>query len=113
MLIFGSVLLGISTWLFYTEGATNPPLLLPLYALTGLLIGVVSGAHPYVMVRAFPAAIRFSGVSFSYGVANAVIGGLTPLLISLLLPWVPFAHVYYVLGPCATGCAVGISLSRR
>jgi uncharacterized membrane protein len=65
------------------------------------------------MVRAFPAAIRLSGVSFSYGVANAVIGGLTPLLISLLLPWVPFAHVYYVLGACALGCAVGISLSRR
>jgi MFS family permease len=108
---FGSALLGIGTWLFYTEGPAEPSLLLPLYALVGLLVGTIGGV-PYVMVRAFPAAIRFSGLSFSYNVAYAIFGGLTPLLISLLLAWAPLAHLYYLLAICALGCAVGLGLWR-
>jgi MFS family permease len=107
----GSVLLGVSTWLFYIEGATHPSLLLPLYALAGLLVGIVAGV-PYVMIRAFPAAIRFSGLSFSYNVAYAVFGGLTPMFVSLVLPLVPLAHVYYMLAVCALGCALGLGLWR-
>jgi MFS family permease len=107
----GSVLLGVSTWLIYIEGATHPSLLLPLYALAGLLVGIVTGV-PYVMIRAFPAAIRFSGLSFSYNVAYAVFGGLTPMFVSLVLPLVPLAHVYYMLAVCAPGCAVGLGLWR-
>jgi predicted MFS family arabinose efflux permease len=107
----GSVLLGVSTWLFYTESAAQPSLLLPLYALTGLLVGIVAGV-PYVMVRAFPAAIRFSGLSFSYNVAYAIFGGLTPMFVSLLLPFAPLAQLYYMLAMCALGCAVGLGLWR-
>jgi drug/metabolite transporter (DMT)-like permease len=36
------------------------------------------------MVRAFPSAVRFTGVSFSYNVTYAVFGGLTPPLVSWL-----------------------------
>lgn len=108
----GSVLLGLATWLFYTRGATDPGLLLPTYALTGLLVGVVGGV-PFVMVRAFPAAVRFSGLSFSYNVSYAVFGGLTPLVIPALLALNPLAHLYYMLALCALGCAVGLWLTRR
>nr|WP_063615447.1 MFS transporter [Bradyrhizobium sp. Tv2a-2] len=108
---FGSLLLGVSTWLFYTKGATEPSLLLPLYALTGLLVGIVGGV-PYVMVRAFPAAIRFTGLSFSYNVSYAIFGGLTPMFVSLLVPWAPLAHLYYLLALCALGCAVGLAMWR-
>ena len=34
------------------------------------------------MVRAFPPAVRFTGVSFSYNISYAVFGGVTPLLVS-------------------------------
>jgi nitroreductase/MFS family permease len=108
---FGSLLFGVSAWLFYIQGATSPSLLLPLYALTGLLVGITAGV-PYVMVRAFPAAVRFSGLSFSYNVAYAIFGGLTPIFVSLLLPSVPLAHLYYILAVCALGCAVGLGLWR-
>ena len=37
------------------------------------------------MVTAFPPAVRFSGLSFSYNVAYAVFGGLTPPLIGALV----------------------------
>jgi MFS family permease len=103
----GCLLLGVSTWLFYTEGVAEPSLLMPLYALTGLLVGVIGGV-PYVMICAFPAAVRFSGVSFSYNVAYAIFGGLTPLVVSSLLSWQPLAHLYYLLALCALGCAIGL-----
>jgi len=108
----GSVLLGVSIWLFYTESAAEPALLLPLYALTGFLVGIIGGV-PFVMVRAFPPAVRFSGLSFSYNVAYAVFGGLTPIVVSLLLPWAPAAHVYYLLALCALGSCIGLGLWRR
>lgn len=108
----GSVLLGASIWVFYTESTVEPSLLLPLYALTGFIVGIVGGV-PSVMVRAFPPAIRFSGLSFSYNVAYAVFGGLTPVIIPLLLPWAPFAHVYYLLALSALGTTVGIGLWYR
>ncbi|KGM34504.1 MFS transporter [Inquilinus limosus] len=108
----GSVLLAGATWLFYTRGATDPGLLVPTYALTGLLVGVVGGV-PFVMVKAFPAAVRFSGLSFSYNISYAVFGGLTPLVIPALLALNPLAHLYYMLALCALGCAVGLWLMRR
>lgn len=108
----GSLLLGLGTWLFYTRGAADTGLLLPSYALTGLLVGVVGGV-PFVMVRAFPAAVRFSGLSFSYNVSYAVFGGLTPLVIPALLALNPLAHLYYMLALCLLGCAIGLWLMRR
>jgi len=109
---FGSLLLGASIWLFYTQSAANPSLLLPLYALTGLLVGVVGGV-PFVMIGLFPPPVRFSGISFSYNIAYAVFGGLTPVFVSLLLPMAPHAHVYYLLALCGIISVMGIALWRR
>ena len=38
----------------------------------------------------------FSGLSFSYNVAYAVFGGLTPVALSLMLPLNPLAPAHYV-----------------
>jgi len=35
------------------------------------------------MVNAFPATVRFSGLSFSYNLAYAIFGGLTPMCVTL------------------------------
>ncbi len=40
------------------------------YTVTGFAVGMI-GAIPLMMVRAFPAAIRFTGISFSYNIAYA------------------------------------------
>jgi hypothetical protein len=111
VLMLSSILLGLSSWLLYTDGVDNPTLLLPLYVSTGFFVGIAGGVH--IMVRTFPAAIRFSGLSFSYNIANAIFAGLTPLLISLLLPRAHLASLYYVLGACAVECAVGVGLLRE
>lgn len=91
----GGLLLLLSSWTFYTSLASHPELLLPLYALAGLCVGMI-GAIPLVMVSAFPALVRFSGLSFSYNLAYAIFGGLTPILVSLLLKWSPLGPAYYV-----------------
>jgi MFS family permease len=70
-------------------------LLISLYALTGLTVGGVA-VVPLVMVSMFPAAVRFSGISFSYNLSYAVFGGLTPIAVALLMKWNPHAPVVYV-----------------
>lgn len=37
------------------------------------------------MVRAFPAEVRFTGISFSYNVSYAIFGGLTPIAVTMLM----------------------------
>ncbi|MNN05374.1 Proline/betaine transporter [compost metagenome] len=110
--IVGSLLLLASSWTFYHSLATRPDLLFPLYAVTGLCVGIV-GAVPYVMVKAFPPVVRFSGLSFSYNVAYAIFGGLTPMVVTALLKVSPMAPAYYVAGLCAVGLLVGVFLLAK
>jgi MFS family permease len=102
----GSLLLAWSSWNFYTglQSGTDP--LLVNYALAGFCVGIV-GAVPYVMVNAFPAAVRFSGLSFSYNVAYAIFGGLTPMLVTLWLAQDVLAPAYYVVSLCGLGFGIG------
>ncbi|MGA7510247.1 MAG: MFS transporter [Erwinia billingiae] len=109
--IVGSLLLAVCSWIFYRTVGTHPELLFPCYALVGLSVGVV-GAVPYVMVRAFPAEVRFTGIAFSYNVAYAIFGGLTPIFVTLIMAVTPLAPAYYVLALSAIGLLVGIWLKR-
>lgn len=101
-MLVGLILLGVSYyWMFMSVRADASTLML-CYAITGLLVGVI-GAIPFVLVHAFPAAVRFTGISFSYNVAYAIFGGLTPVAVSLLMKSTPMAPVYYVLALCGLG----------
>ncbi|MEA9392803.1 MFS transporter [Acerihabitans sp. TG2] len=108
-LVVGCVLLGLFSWLFYHTQTYHPLQLLLTYGLAGLSVGVVGGV-PYVMVHAFPAAVRFSGISFSYNVAYAIFGGLTPIVVTLLMRATPMAPAWYVLGLSVMGVVLGIFL---
>ncbi|MBJ6762243.1 MFS transporter [Myxococcaceae bacterium JPH2] len=103
----GCLALLVTTYAFYLGVASQPERIVPLYALVGFCVGVV-GVVPTVMVRAFPAEVRFSGLSFSYNVAYAIFGGLTPLVVTLLMKADPRAPAHYVAALCALG--VGVSL---
>ncbi|MFU9137232.1 MFS transporter [Erwinia tasmaniensis] len=109
--IFGSLLLAACSWIFYQAPAAYPEGLFACYALVGYSVGVV-GAVPYVMVRAFPAEVRFTGISFSYNVAYAFFGGLTPILVTLMMSITPLAPAYYVLALSAMGLLLGVYLNR-
>ncbi|MBV8213571.1 MAG: MFS transporter [Verrucomicrobia bacterium] len=115
VLLAGCPLFGIAAYLLYAGVRTNPALLMPLYALAGLTVGIVA-VVPYVMINAFPAWIRFTGVSFSYNIAYAVFGGITPLIVSWLLHFDLLAPAHYIGAVCLLGFGIGIVLfssSRR
>jgi len=107
-----SVALGVISYAFYTLMFTHPELLLPMYSLLGLATGLIGGV-PYVMVKAFPPKVRFSGVSFSYNVAYAVLGGVTPMLVTLMMRTSPLAPAHYLIAVCAIGFATGLYLFRK
>lgn len=110
--IVGSILLACSSWFFYHLAGTHPEQLFLLYGLVGLCVGVV-GAVPYVMVRAFPAEVRFSGISFSYNVSYAIFGGLTPIAVTMLMGVSPMAPAWYVLALSLIGLGLGIWLRKE
>jgi MFS family permease len=111
VLLVGALLLAICTWVFYTTLRTQPELLLPLYGLTGFFVGVV-GAVPCVLVQAFPPQVRFSGLSFSYNLSYAIFGGLTPVVVTLMLKNDPLAPAYYVIAVCLIGMLTALFVRK-
>lgn len=111
VMMAGCLMLGGTAMLFYTQMAVAPESIHTLYALCGFFVGVI-GVVPGAAVRAFPPAVRFSGLSFSYNVAYAIFGGLTPVLVSLLLPLDPLAPAHYVLLLSGVGIIIGLYLWR-
>ncbi|KAF1370870.1 MFS transporter [Yokenella regensburgei] len=108
-LIVGSLLLAGTSWAFYHLVGMHPEQLVLLYGLVGLCVGVV-GAVPYVMVRAFPAEVRFSGISFSYNLSYAIFGGLTPIVVTVMMGVSPLAPSWYVLALSLMGLGIGVWL---
>ncbi|HAT33407.1 MAG TPA: MFS transporter [Janthinobacterium sp.] len=108
----GALALAVCTYLFFTVIKTHPELLLPLYALVGFTVGVV-GAVPFVLVNAFPAQVRFTGLSFSYNFAYAIFGGLTPVIVSLLIKNNPLAPAYYVMAVCVIGMITALCIPAQ
>jgi MFS family permease len=101
-IFIGGIALAISYYTLFQQLAVDTSVLLPWYAFTGFTVGVI-GAIPFVMVKAFPAAVRFSGISFSYNVAYAIFGGLTPIVVSLMMKSNPMAPALYVAALCIIG----------
>ena len=112
VLVVGCSALAVFVWLFYSGLHANPHWLFPLYALVGLFVGTI-GAVPFVMVNSFPPRVRFSGLSFSYNMAYAVFGGLTPVTVSLLVKWSPLGPAYYLIALCGMGVVLGLGLLRK
>ena len=61
----------------------------------------------------FPPAVRFSGLSFSYNVAYAVFGGITPVAVSMMLRLDRLAPAHYVEALSAVGVMMGLYLWLR
>lgn len=88
--------LALSTYHFFSAlpGIGDGQLMLN-YALMGFFVGAIA-TMPIVGVRAFPPVIRFSGLSFSYNVAYAIFGGLTPVLTQMWLQQDRMAAAHYI-----------------
>lgn len=112
VLLGGCAMLGVTSVLFYQQMAVAPQNINTMYALCGFFVGVI-GVVPSVAVKAFPPVVRFSGLSFSYNVAYAIFGGLTPVVVSMMLPLDPMAPAHYVAALSLVGMMIGMYLRRR
>lgn len=111
VLAIGCVGLGATSWLLYQQLSLSAQNIYALYALCGFFVGVI-GVVPSAAVMSFPPVVRFSGLSFSYNVAYAVFGGLTPVMVSLLLPLDKLAPAHYVMALSVVGVGIGLYLQR-
>jgi MFS family permease len=107
VLTVGCPLLGATAYLMYTAATSDPWLTMFLYTLAGFTVGIVA-VVPYVMIALFPAKIRYSGISFSYNIAYAIFGGLTPVVVGWLLRFDRLAPAHYVGALCLLGSAIGV-----
>ncbi|CAM3844045.1 MFS transporter [Xenorhabdus thuongxuanensis] len=112
VLIIGCILLAATTWFFYHNISHEPLKLFSAYSLAGLAVGVI-GATPFVMVKSYPPEVRFSGISFSYNLAYAIFGGLTPIFVTLLLAYTSLAPAYYMMTLSAVGLLLGFYLRKK
>ncbi|MEL0637941.1 MFS transporter [Marinomonas sp. TI.3.20] len=110
MIIF-SIGLAISYWFFFSTMMHDTTHLFSLYGLVGFFAGL-TGVVPSIAVKSFPAAIRFSGLSFSYNVAYAIFGGTTPMIVSLMLSEDPLSPAYYVAFVCGVGVLASLAVMR-
>lgn len=76
------------------------------YAIMGLFVGAVV-LTPIVATRAFPPAIRFSGLSFAYNIAYGIFGGLTPIITGFWLQQSQLAPAYYISAVALLAIVVG------
>ena len=111
-LMLGCALLLAAVYALYIGVGANAGLLVPLYALAGFCVGCV-GVIPTLLVAAFPPAVRFSGISFAYNVAYAIVGGVTPLIVAALVKATALAPAHYVAALCLLGAVVATLMSRR
>ncbi len=110
--LFGGLFFGAASFVFYTFAGVSLPLLFALYALAGLSVGI-GAATPFVIVNAFPAAVRCTGVSLAYNISVVVFGALTPVLVTALDAFHPMGHAWYVLFVAALACLFGLYLTAR
>jgi MFS family permease len=83
-----------------------------LYVLAGSAVGLTA-MIPAIALSGFPAQVRFTGLSFSYNVAYAIAGGLTPVLLSLAMKSNPTAPVHYILAMAVLGLVLGGVVQAR
>jgi MFS family permease len=105
------LLLIAGTYGLYLAAGYAPSFITPLYFVAGCGAGA-SVLTPILMVQVFPPEVRFTGVSFSYNVACAAFGGITPLLVSWLAHLDRFSPAHYIAALGVVG-VMTILMSRR
>jgi len=102
------LLLMLATLGLYVSAGSAPGLL-PLFSVLAGLGGGLVTLPAMIMVRGFPPPVRFTGLSFSYNLAFALFGGITPLLVAWLVHLDRLAPVSYVAVISAIGLAATLA----
>ena len=100
-LVLSSILIfGLSIPIFMTLNAAPWFSILFGHVLLGLLVASIIGVQPLFSQGLFPAQDRYTGVSFSYSLGVGVMGGLTPLILTMAVEYHSglFIPSFYLMG---------------
>ncbi|MBA5724500.1 MFS transporter [Candidatus Liberibacter sp.] len=114
-LISGGFLLAVSSAIFYSclgLGVLTEKWLFILYSITHFFVGMTA-AFPYILVRLFPARVRYSGISLSHNTAFAVSGATTPILIALFMGSYPMTLTFVMLSISLMIITMGLYFGMR
>lgn len=95
ILVIGSILLIGQIFAFYYHLQAGGDYILIMYALLGFCAGIV-GMIPAILVQLFPTNVRLTGLSFSYNITYAVVGGLVPIALGYATLFVSFSPALYI-----------------
>lgn len=110
-LAVGTLAAGLTVQFFFGVAAgQGGPILVAGYCLAAAGTGLLT-AVPVLMVRSFPPAVAYSGVSLAYNLGFGVIAGLTPIFIAALLPSVPQIPSLYLFALEVLGIALGLKVA--
>lgn len=85
--------IAVTYWVFFT--ASNSLIWLKFtFLCAGIAFSFMTMIY-VVLIRSFPAAVRYTGIAVSYNIAAAVVGGLSPLILGVLAPVVPMVPAHY------------------
>lgn len=78
----------------------------------GILVGVFAGVGPAVMSELFPTSQRTTGISISFGLATAVLGGFAPFLSTWLIAATgsPLSPTFYVIAAAVVSAVMAFRM---
>ncbi|SDV46339.1 MFS transporter [Chitinasiproducens palmae] len=105
----GSVGMLVVTTALFVALRNNSGAVWPLYIIGGFVIGTIT-LGPYIIVKSFPAEVRFTGFALSYNIAYALFGGTAPAIASFLVgkQGITMAPAWYIGALCVLGVLIGL-----
>ncbi|MFE7312151.1 MFS transporter [Streptomyces sp. NPDC057555] len=108
VMVTGAVLIAVSALpLLHVVQDRGSPVWLAYgaVAFAGALVGLLAGPGPAMLAEMFPTAVRYTGLSVAYALANAVFSGCAGLLITELVHRTgdPDVPAYYLVVTCGLG----------
>ena len=99
LLLWASILSIITAYPIFNIYVTDFSDFAIALGLTAITMGFVWGVMPSLLAELFPTPIRYSGIAVSYNLGFALFGGLTPLIVTLLIKALdnPLAPIYYLI----------------
>ncbi|HEV2572716.1 MAG TPA: MFS transporter [Beijerinckiaceae bacterium] len=85
----------VAVYAFYLNVSNSLATTSTYFFFFGLLIGFQTMLY-VVMIRSFPAPVRYTGIAVGYNLAAALVGGLSPVILGALAPIVPITPAHYV-----------------
>ncbi len=88
LFLFAAILLGVSAYPLYSIFAWHSIYsVIFVYSILVILSAAIVSCYPAMLIELFPTRIRYTGYAFSYNIAYAIFGGLTPLVAESIIQY--------------------------